>query len=224
MKKILLLLLVIAIIGAIFLRVRYGGGEAYPDLTGTAVLDDAVLEEVLNYPEPIGNVAVSMDGRIFFTVHPEARPPGNKLLEYVDGASVPYPDSQSQQRLFDTPLGVVVDEFNRLWTIDHGNHGIRSARLLGFDLETGDLIHDQRFDDTIAPKGSFLQDLQVSADGGTIVIADPSFWKKSPALIVYDVGSASARRVLENHTSVSAEDYLIHNHGDPMTYGYGLVA
>jgi len=224
MKKILLFLLILTVIAAIVLRVRYGGGEPYPDLSSTPTLSDDALEVVLEYPEPIGNVAVSQDGRIFFTVHPEARPQGNKLLEYVDGAAVPFPDVAVQEELFDTPLGVVVDRRNRLWTIDHGNHGIHSARLLAFDLGTNTLIHDQKFTGEIAPRGSFLQDLQISADSSTVVIADVSFWRKSPALIVYDIASASARRVLEAHESVLPEDYLIHNHGTPMVFGAGLVA
>ena len=224
MKKILLFFLVLTIVLAGVLRVRYGGGEYYADLSGPPLVDERDLEEVLSYPEPIGNVAVSAAGRVFFTVHPESRPRGNKLLEYVDGASVPYPDIESQQRLFDTVLGVVVDRQNRLWTLDHGNHGLRTARLLAFDLASGELIHDQNFDASIAPAGSFLQDLQVSADGRTVVIADASFWRKSPALIVYDIGTASARRVLERHASVTAEDYIIRNHGEDMTFVGGIVA
>ncbi len=223
MKKILLSLLVLGIVLGAVLWVRYGGGELYPDLSGPPLFAENALEEVLAYPEPIGNVAVSAEGRIFFTVHPESRPQGNKLLQYIDGAVVPFPDVQSQDRLFDTVLGVVIDRQNRLWTIDHGYHGTRPARLLAFDLESGDLIHDQMFDKSIAPLGSFLQDIQVSVDGQTVVIADASFWRKSPALIVYDIGTASARRVLEQHESVSAESYVIRNHGNEMSFIGGIV-
>lgn len=224
MKKVLLFLLVLALFVVVVVRMRYGGGDLYPDVSTTPILDSSIVEEVLAYPEPIGNVAVSASGRVFFTVHPESRPRGNKLLEFVDGASVPFPDGASQSRLFDTVLGIVVDSQNRLWTIDHGNHGLRDARLLAFDLETGELIHDDRLDESIAPPGSFLQDIQVSADGQTIVIADASFWRKQPALIVYDIGSTAARRLLEGHTSVSAENYIIRNSGRTMTYGGGIVA
>jgi sugar lactone lactonase YvrE len=202
---------------------RYGGGEPYPDLTTAPVLDADGLEDVLSYPLPIGNVAVSGSGRVFFTVHPEARPEGNKLLEFVDGAAVPYPGAR-QQALFDTVLGVAIDRQDRLWTIDHGNHGLRSARLLAFDLDSGDIVHDQRLPAEIAPAGSFLQDLQISADGRTVVIADASFWRKSPAIVVYDVESATARRMLEAHASVSAEKFVIAHEGNPMQFFGGLVA
>ena len=70
MKSFFLFLLGITLIAAITLRVRYGGGEPYDDISTTPLLDDSDLEVVLSYPEPIGNVAVSHDSRVFFTVHP----------------------------------------------------------------------------------------------------------------------------------------------------------
>jgi sugar lactone lactonase YvrE len=224
MKKLLLYFLILAVIATVAAWMRYGGGQPYPNLSTPPILAESVLEEVLSYRLPIGNVAVNESGRVFFTVHPEARPQGNKLLEYVDGASVPFPDGTSQQKLFDTVLGIVIDRYNRLWTIDHGNHGMRTARLLAFDIETRELIHDQTFDKTIAPKGSFLQDLQVSADGRTVVIADASFWRKQPAIIVVDIESATARRVLESHPSVSAENYLIRNRDREMSFYGGIFS
>lgn len=223
MKKVVLFIIFLAIVLAAIVRIRYGGGEPYRDLSSNPAIAEDQLQEVLSYREPIGNVAVSASGRVFFTVHPESRPQGNKLLQYVSGASVPFPDLQSQRELFDTVLGVVIDRQNRLWTIDHGNHGLRPPRLLAFDLDTGELIHDRRFSEQLAPIGSFLQDLQVSPDGRTVVIADASIWRKSPALIVYNVDTSTARRVLEEHESVSPEAYVIRNHGEEMKYAAGLA-
>ena len=224
MKSVLLFLIVLFVVAATLLWVRHGGGESYPDLTDTPQLGGDALEEVLAYPEPIGNVAVSSDGRVFFTVHPESRPHGNKLLEYVNGASVPFPTLRQQEELFDTPLGIAIDRFDRLWVIDHGNHGTRSARIVAIDLSTGEVIRKQYLDASIAPIGSLLQDLQISADGRTVVIADASFWLKKPALIVYDVETGNARRVLEGHPSVVAENYLIRTHDHDMEFLGGMVA
>ncbi len=224
MKRILLILVLLALGLTFTLWLRYGGGAPYPDLTSAPPLvGEQHLETVLAYPEPIGNVAVSAEGRVFFTVHPEARPRGNRLLEYVDGAAEPYPDGASQQRLFDTVLGLVIDDYDRLWTIDHGNHGLRDARLVGIDLASGDVVHERRFDSAIAPAGSLLQDLQVSEDGRTVVIADTSLWRKRPALIVYDLATARARRVLEGHASVAAGDFVIRNGDRKMTFLGGIL-
>jgi sugar lactone lactonase YvrE len=224
MKKILLFFVILIVVLTTIAWIRYGGGKPYPDLSSAPILNSTAIEEVLAYPEPIGNVAVSADGRIFFTVHPESRPQGNRLLEFVNAAAVPYPDVSSQLELFDTVLGVVVDRQNRLWTIDHGNHGLRTPRLLAFDIASGKLIHDERFGSDIAPAGSLLSDLQVSADGKTVIISDASYWRKSPAIIVYDIGSGSARRVLENDVSVSAEHFVIRSQNRNMSFLGGIVS
>ena len=146
----------------------------------------------------------------------------DKLLEWVDGAPKPFP-SEAAQTLFDTPLGIVIDRQNRLWTIDHGNHGIGQPRLLAFDLGTGELVHEHVFDSSVAQLGSFLQDLQVDSTGEHVFIADVSFWRKNPGLIVYDVQSAQARRVLDGDYSVSAQDWLIRNPTKDMKFFGGLV-
>ncbi len=224
MKNILLFLAVLIVISATVLWVRHGGGNPYPDLTDTPLINNDALEVVLTYPEPVGNVAVNEAGRIFFTVHPEARPSGNKLLEYVNGASVPFPSLRQQKELFDTPLGMVIDRYDRLWVIDHGNHGLRRPRIVAIDLPTGEVLRSQDLSPRLAPAGSLLQDLAVSNDAETIVISDSSFWRKQPALIVYDVQTGNARRVLKGHESVRAENYRINAHGRDMKFFGGMVS
>lgn len=220
--RLLIGVVVVVAVAAVVLYGRYGGGAPYPDLSGNPVLDQSVLDVVVTSPEPLGNLAVSADGRVFYTIHPESRPTGAKLLEWIDGGPVPYPNEQ-RQALFETPLGVVVDQRNRLWVIDHGNHGVGTPRLLAFDLESGEVVHDHVFDSSVAELGSFLQDLQVDSTGEHVFIADVSFWRKNPALVVYDVDSGDARRVLESHESVTAQDWLIRNPTKEMKFFGGLV-
>ncbi len=221
LARLLVGLLVFVALLVVVLHVRYGGGEPYPDLSGTPMFDEDTLEVVVTSPEPIGNHAVSADGRVFYTIHPESRPSGAKLLEWVDGAPRAFP-SDDAQSLFETPLGVAVDRQNRLWTIDHGNHGTGNARLLAFDLSTGEVVHDHVFDSSIAQLGSFLQDLQVDSTGQHVFIADLSFWRKNAGLVVYDVESGKARRVLDSDPSVSAQDWLIRNPTKDMVF-FGVV-
>lgn len=209
---------------AITLRARYGGGDAFPDRSTPARFDDRALEVVASVDEPIGNVAVSADGRLFFTIHPESRPTGPKLLEWVDGAAVPFPSEEAQGRLFDTVLGVAIDSRGRLWTIDHGNHGTADARLLAFDLDTREVVHDHIFANDVAELGSFLQDLQVDAERGRVYIADVSFWRKNPGIVVYDLETGHARRTLDSHPSVVPEDWIIENPIKDMVFFGGLVA
>ncbi len=221
LARLLVGLLAFVALLVVALHVRYGGGEPYPDLSGTPMFDEDTLEVVVTSPEPIGNHAVSADGRVFYTIHPESRPTGAKLLEWVDGAPKAFP-SDDAQSLFETPLGVAIDRQNRLWTIDHGNHGTGKARLLAFDLSTGEVVHDHVFDSSVAQLGSFLQDLQVDSTGEHVFIADVSFWRKNAGLVVYDVESGKARRVLDSDPSVSAQDWLIRNPIKDMVF-FGVV-
>ncbi len=228
MRRVIRIVLWIALVVvtslAFVVRVRYGGGQSYPDVTRVPILSGDQLETVLSYPEPIGNVAVSADGRGFFTVHPESRPEGAKLLEFRNGSAWPYPAEALQDELFQTPLGVAVDRHNRLWIIDHGRHGFDTPRLVAIDLLTDEVVHDHVFNNTAAPGGSFLQDLQISPDGRTVFVADVSFWRQRPAIVVHDVSTATDRRVLEGHSSVSAQDWIISTPTRKMTFFGGLAA
>lgn len=221
LRLLLGLLILIAVI-AVILRARYGGGEPYPDLSGEPVFGTDALEVVVTSPEPIGNLAVSADGRVFYTIHPESRPEGAKLLEWIDGEPKAFP-TEAAQALLETPLGIAIDSQDRLWVIDHGNHATGQAKLLAFDLGSGEVVHEHAFDSNVAELGSFLQDLQVDSTGEHVYIADVSFWRQNPGLVVYDVASGQARRVLESDPSVSPQDWLIRNPTKDMTFFGGLV-
>lgn len=222
LTRLVLWIVVFLILLAAVLYGRYGGGEPYPDVTGAPVVDESALEVAVTSDEPIGNLAVSADGRVFYTIHPESRPTEAKLLEWVDEAARAFPSDEAQN-LFETPLGVVIDRHNRLWTIDHGNHGTGTPRLLAFDLAAGEVVHDHAFDSSVAELGSFLQDLQVDSTGKHVFIADVSFWRKNPGLIVYDLDTRRARRALEGDESVSSQDWLIRNPTKDMKFFGGLV-
>lgn len=218
----LILILVAAVVLAITLRVRYGGGEDFPDRTTAPVFPATVLEKVVDLDTPPGNIAVSADGRVFVSLHPEARPE-IKVAEIVNRRVQPYPNlsfqnDPSNPRRFRSVLSLRIDRMNRLWTLDNADHGIAPGRLLAFDLGTGEVVHEYEFPREIAGLGSHLNDFQVSPDGRHIFIADASFFAKTPAVIVYDVEAGKARRLLEEHESVTAEHYV------PVVQGRRMVA
>ncbi|MDX1444002.1 MAG: L-dopachrome tautomerase-related protein [Gammaproteobacteria bacterium] len=222
-KKLLLAIVMLLLVVVATVYFRYGGGEAYPDVTTTPLLPESALEVAVQYPEPIGNVAVAEDGRIFFTAHPEARPVGPHLLVFDKGSSTAFPDRESQS-LFETPLGVAIDRQQRLWVIDFGTHGFGNPTLFAFDIDSGKKLIEHEFKSDVAPLGSMLQDLQVSPDGKWVYIADVSFWRKSPGLVVYDVENDAAWRMLDDHPSVQAQDWIIETPEKKMEFFGGLAA
>lgn len=219
-----LVLLALGIAIAIALYSRYGGGKPYQDLSTTPLVDKLQLEKVLEYPENIGNVAVASDGRVFFTVHPESRPRGAKLLEFDNGKYRAFPSEAAQGELFDTVLGVKIDAQGRLWTLDHGQHGTGKTRLMAFDTHTGKTVFDYVFPKEVAPMGSFLQDLNVDAKGERVYIADVSFWRKQPGLVVVNTQTKQSWRALTTHPSVTAQDWIVRNPTKDMVFFGGLLA
>lgn len=204
------------------LKVRYGGGRAdFPDRSGTPLLPASALEVVAELPTPPGNIAVSADGRVFVSLHPEAKP-SQTLMELVAGQARPWPSAAAQAQFTDV-LGIRIDGQNRLWTLDNGGHGAKPVKLTAFDVASGQVVREILFDRALAGLGSHYNDLQVSADGRTIYIADASFFGLKPALVLVDVASGRARRLLERHASVTPEKYIPVVQGRTME-AFGLVA
>jgi len=218
-KKLVRIMLVVAglfILFVLFIRVRYGGGEHFEDRTTTPEMPASVLETVADLELPPGNIAVSDTGRIFFTFHPEAKPPVN-VAEWVDGEAVPYPENLPEALAYQSVLSLRIDRQNRLWLLDNANHGTGTPRILAIDLATDQVVHRHDFSSDIAGIGSHLNDFQVSPDGTKIYIADASIFGKNPALVVYDVEHERARRLLEGHPSVTADPYVPVVQGREMT-------
>lgn len=226
MKKLFLIIVIIFLVSLIGLmaaiRIRYGGGRDFENRSSSPALPASALKIVAALDEPPGNIAVSATGRIFITIHPLSRPEANKVVELIDGKPVPYPDTDSQQNLFQTVLGLAIDRQNRLWLLDDGLQGIKQPRLLAIDLSTDQLVKRYDFPSEIAGFGSFLNDLQIDPAGLKIYIADTSTLAKKPAIIIYDTEQNSARRVLEAHPSVVAQDWIINAGGRKMVLWWGL--
>jgi sugar lactone lactonase YvrE len=217
---VLAILVAVLVVLALVIRLIFGGGERLEDRTGAPVLPASALEVVVDLDYPPGNIAVSADGRVFFTLHPDGRPP-NKVLELVAGRPTPYPNAafqhpESDTPHFQTPLAIRIDRQGRLWVLDYANYGRGQPRLLAFDLATNELVHQYDFPRDVAGFLSMLNDFQVDPAGETIYIAETSPFLQRPALIVYDVSRRTSRRLLEGHPSVATEDYVIQAPGRDM--------
>ena len=96
-------------------------------------------------------------------------------------------------------------------------------RLLAFDLSSNEVVHDYTFPSEVAEKGSFFNDLQVSPDGKVVYVADVSFFGKNPALVVYNMETGQSKRLLENHPSVVAQNWIPRNKTKTMKFFGGIV-
>lgn len=220
LARLTLALIALIVILILTLKVRYGGDTVpFPDTSTEPLLPASAVEVVATLDEPPGNLAVSRDGRIFFSFHPEARP-SRKVVEWVDGKAIPFPDETFE--LFGEVLSLRIDAQNRLWSIDHGLHGLKQPRLLAFDIATRKLVHRWDIPRDVAGRGSFVQDFQVAPDGATVYLADVGLVSKRPALIVYDVASKRGRRVLECDPSVTGKPYTLNIKGHEMNLLGGL--
>jgi sugar lactone lactonase YvrE len=168
------------------------------------------VEVVIELDAPPGNLAVDATGRVFFTFHPEAKP-AIKVAEVVDGGGFrPFPDESWQQPrddqpYFISPLSVRFDDRGRLWVLDHADFGTGRPSLTAFDVKTRKAVLRFELSPELAGLGSMMNDFFVDSKRGFAYIADTSPIALSPALIVLDLNSGSARRVLEDHPSVLAE-------------------
>ena len=167
----------------------------------------------LDYPP--GNIAVSQEGRVFISLHPEGGAPIH-IAELISAKVVPYPNEAAQEELFTTPLSLRIDRQNRLWVLDYGSHGFGDVKLYAFDLQSDRLAHEFEFPGDIAGLGSMFNDFQVDAEGKKLYIADTSVFAQDQAIVVYDIEGKKARRLLKKHPSVRNGSYAVHIDGRPL--------
>jgi sugar lactone lactonase YvrE len=211
--------------GLAALKVIYGGGDPYPDVSTMPLIDAESVEVLVELDFPPACVAVSSDGRLFFDLHTFGHPKRfgeDVLFELRDGTPVPYPDAASQRELR-APFGLTVGPGDRLWVIESGGlEGFRT-RVLAFDLATGARVADHRL-----PKGvgRFAQDLRVTPDGRHLVLADTGLFRfTDPSLLVVDAANGDVVRTFSGHPSLEPQDWFIRRwDGTPFRLAWGLIS
>ncbi len=165
------------------------------------------VEVVAELPIRPGNVAATVDGRVFATVHPLGKPAGVQLItitgkhQYRAWPSAKFQNDGTHftDDRIDSPLGIYKDSHDRIWIVDMGMN-IGKTRIWGFDSRSEKLVKRIDLPADIAPKGSFVQDLVVDDKNGWIYLADIA----NPGLIAVNIESGQARR-FGKHPSLNAE-------------------
>ncbi|WP_182084955.1 L-dopachrome tautomerase-related protein [Aureimonas sp. ME7] len=199
------------------------GLAAAPAIAFAQATEGAGVQKVADFPHQVTGVSVSEDGRIFVNFPRWTEDSPISVGEWKDGALVPYPndewnawrnarkDELSPGDHFVCVQSVVADGRGHLWVLDAAAPAQSllvpgGAKLVAIDLETNKPSKTIAFDETVAPQGSYLNDVRFSADGRHAFITDSG---AKGALIVVDLESKQARRVLDGHPSTQVEKGLV---------------
>ena len=151
-----------------------------------------------------GNPAVTVDGRILFSQHPLDAPEFKVVELRENGDVVPFPSSSWSRDRLGAVIGIEARSNGLVWILDMGGGGI-SPKLMAWDALNDTLAHQHQIPAPARVEASFLQDLAVVERYGIVVIADMTlpgpFATPEPALIVVDIETGAARRVLQGHAS-----------------------
>ncbi len=172
----------------------------------------AGLETYLEFPKdmPPGNLAIGPDGRMFMSVH-EFYGPELRVVEVMpDGSTKPYPTDEWARAPQDDGnglrgvLGLRADRTGILWMLDGQGEG-QTGRIVGWNTNTEELQAIYYVGQPAARPTSFLNDLAVDLENNAIYISDTGDGMNS-AIIVIDMDTGRARRVLEGSTFTVPED------------------
>lgn len=184
----------------------------------------ARLEQVASFEHQVTGVTVSPDGRIFVNFPRWTEDAPISVAEVMrDGRIRPYPDGEwnawrnarknqmSAADHFVCVQSVVADLRGNLWVVDPAAPATAAlvqggAKLVRIDLKTNKVAQVIRFDETVAPQGSYLNDVRFSPDGRRAYLTDAG---AKGALVVVDLQTGKARRVLDGHPSTQPEKDVV---------------
>lgn len=173
-------------------------------------------------------VAVSPEGRIFVNYPRWSDDVPVSVAELVDGKPVPYPSDawnawapgKDAATHFVCVQSVTVDDQGFLWILDPANPlfaGVVTggSKLLKVDLAKDEVVATFRFDETVAPPNSYLNDMRIDTDHGVVYISESG----AGAIIVLDTATGTSRRLLADHPSTKAEPIELVIGGTPWKRG-----
>jgi len=176
---------------------------------------DHQLEIAARLDKGPGNITVTPAGRIIVSLHQffghDARvvavEPDGTLTEIATAAAL------------DSVLGLQADANGVIWLLDNAMRDGGTRRLVGWHSVQDRLVSDIDLSAS-SVAASFLNDLAVDTERGFAYIADPASGSDA-AIIVVNLWDGSARRVLQGHTSVVAEDVDLVIDGVPVRIRQG---
>ncbi|MGC3937116.1 L-dopachrome tautomerase-related protein [Roseobacter sp. EG26] len=190
---------------------------------GTAAVAEIETFATFDAGTPPGNLAIGPDGRMFMSVH-EFYGHDLRVVEVLpDGSTTPYPNADwANKPDEDGPglngvLGLRADRDGILWMLDGQGAG-QTGRIIGWNTRTEKLHRIYYLGQPATRETSFLNDLAVDREHGAIYITDTAN-AETTALIVLDLETGRARRVLEASAFTVPEDTEMVIDGNVVTLG-----
>lgn len=178
------------------------------------------LQEVARIDQGPGNITVTPDGRILLSLHQFFGPEWRVVELAENGELVPFPDVRwagggTAEISLDSVLGIQSDSSGRVWMLDNGMRSGNVPKLVAWDTRTDRLHRVIHLPPPATREGAFVNDLAIDEAHAAIYIADPARGEDA-ALIVVDLETGLARRVLQGHRSVVPEDMDLIIDGRPV--------
>jgi sugar lactone lactonase YvrE len=182
-------------------------------LINVAIATAAELQEVASFPDKqITGVGVSpRSGRTFVNFPYWSDDHSISVAEIVNGQPKPFPNDEWNKAgpagsHFVCVQSVVVDDQDNLWVLDPAAPKLQEIvkdgpKLVKIDLSTNQVIQTIPFGEDAAPKKSYLNDVRIDTRTNTAFITESA----KGAIIVVDLKSGKARRLLDGHPSTQPE-------------------
>jgi sugar lactone lactonase YvrE len=200
-----------------------GGAPAVPDSTTTTPVAPAnsPLRVVAQFREPqMVGVAVLPDGRIFADFPRWDNNPVAPVAEVApDGSIKPYPDASwcawnetvrnEPQKHWICPQSVHADKTGALWVLDPASPGIKGTvpggpKLVKIDPKTNKVVQNISIPESVAARKSYLNDVRVDTQNSYAYITESGVG----SLVVVDLKSGKARKLLAGHSSMMGDTTL----------------
>lgn len=181
--------------------------------TGAAIIEIAASEKLWT------GIAVSREGRIFVCFPRWSDDVQISVGEVLESGRVrPFPDtawnhwdvSVRPGDHFVCVQSVYIDRDDNLWILDPASPYLGGVvpggpKLLKVDIDNGKVLQKILFDETIAPSAGYLNDVRVDTERNVAYITDSGLG----ALVLVDLETGKARRLLADHPSTKSEDIVL---------------
>lgn len=199
--------------------------------TGENAAGKVELTQVATFDHQVTGVTVTEDGRIFVNFPRWTEDSPVSVAEVVNGEIRPYPNEEwnawrnakkneiSSEDHWVNVQSVVADRKGNVWVLDPAAPAAGflvpdGPKLVRIDLSTNRPAQTIAFDEDVAPQGTYLNDVRFSPDGRHAYITDSG---APGSLIVVNLESGEARRLLEGHpTTTVDEDVVVSHRGEPV--------